>query len=173
MYVADLPNGLADIKEEFDSVIYMSPHLGAQGFYPAIDRQLSRSVLLEDDTFGQTHIDTVNTVRRRFFEFSQFNLAPSFKKLGESFLYWDDGGVTVERMKRTRRLQLFLTQTYHGNEMWTGKPGVAVPLSHTVETCRRILDGEFDDVPEKAFHMMGRMEGILERSKIEDVKKED
>ena len=152
----------------------MSPHLGAQGLYPATDGQLSRSALLKDDTFDQTHIDTINTVRRRLFEYYQFNLAPSFKKLGESFLYMNDGGVTVERIKRTRLVQLFLTQGYHGcGEMWTGKPGVAVPLSHTVETCRRILDGEFDDLSEKAWFMMGRMEGILERSKMEDVKKED
>jgi F-type H+-transporting ATPase subunit beta len=75
----------------------------------------------------------------------------------------DDGGVTAERMKRTRRLCLFLTQSYHGTEMWTGKPGEAIPLAHTVETCRRILDGEYDDVPEKAFYLSGRMEGILER----------
>jgi RNA polymerase sigma factor (sigma-70 family) len=167
------PNGLVDIDEAFDSEIHMSPHLASQGLYPAIDWEYSRSSLLEDGTLSQSHVDTVREVQRRGYEYTHFNLGAARKKHGESFMYMSDGGVTVQRMRRTRRLGLFLTQSYHGTEMWTGKPGVTVPLSHTVETCRDILDGKYDEVPERAFYAMGRMEGVLERSRIEDVKKED
>jgi F-type H+-transporting ATPase subunit beta len=173
MIHGDPPNGISDVEEDFDSVIYMSPHLASVGLYPAVDWELSRSDLLEDGTFDVSHVETVREVRQRLYEYNHFNLHAARKKQGEHFLYMDDGGVTVERMKRTRRLSLFLTQSYHGTEMWTGQPGATVPLSHTVVTCQRILDGEYDDVPEKAWYAMGRMEGILERSKREDVKKED
>jgi len=117
MYSADPPDGLSAISESFDSVVCMSPQLAAQGLYPAIDYQLSHSVLLEDGTFDQAHIDTVNTVRRRAYEYNQFNLGTSYKKDADNFLYMNDGGVTVERMKRTRLLGMFLTQSYHGTEM--------------------------------------------------------
>ena len=51
--------------------------------------------------------------------------------------------------------------------MWTDKPGSTVPLTHTVQTCREIMDGKYDDVPEKAFYLMGPMEWILDAAKTE------
>jgi len=133
----------------------------------AIDAELSQSKLFETEALNREHVETAACAREHIFEYDHFNLHHAVKRRGDNFLYTDDGGITRERMKRTRRLKFFLTQGYHGTEMWSGQPGETVPLSHTVETCRRILDGEFAEVPEKAWYMMGRMESILART-IED-----
>lgn len=160
---ANPPNGLSDLDLSFDTVIHMSPNLASEALYPAIDDELSRSCLLEDGTFGQDHLDTVAEVRNLFYQYTHFNLKSVAE--GKATLYMSDGNVTTERMKRTRRLRMFLTQGYHGTEMWTNKPGETVPLAHTVETCREILDGKYDDVPLKAMYMGGRVERMLERAK--------
>ena len=55
---------------------------------------------------------------------------------------------------------MFLPQSYHGTEIWTNKMGETVPLANTVDTCRRILNGEFDDTPLDVWYMMGGLEGI-------------
>jgi len=158
---SDPPNGLADIPHELDSEIHMSAELANVALYPAVDDEHCRSNLFDDDTFSQANRDTVAEVRRRFYEYRHFNLDSIAKGKGE--LYLDDGGVTEVRMKRARRIRMFLTQSYHGTEIWTNKMGETVPLANTVATCRRILDGEFDETPLDMWYMAGGSEGILKR----------
>ena len=49
-------------------------------------------------------------------------------------------------------------------EQFTGIPGTYVPLRDTVRGFREILDGKHDDLPESAFHMVGNIEGALEKA---------
>ena len=67
-------------------------------------------------------------------------------------------------MVRGRRLDLFLTQPFHGTEMWTGEPGEVVPMSEALEGSRRIVAGELDDVPEEAFRMVGSLDQVTEKA---------
>jgi F-type H+-transporting ATPase subunit beta len=67
-------------------------------------------------------------------------------------------------MTRSRRLDQFLTQPFHMTELWQGEPGETVPLSESLDGCRRILDGELDDVPEDAFYMIGAVEQAAEKA---------
>ena len=53
---------------------------------------------------------------------------------------------------RARRIERFLSQPFHVAEQFTGTPGVYVKLEDTVSGFRRIVDGEFDDLPEQAFY---------------------
>lgn len=163
------PDGLSDAYDSLDSAIVMSPESAGIGLYPAVDVEHSRSCLFDENVFDPAHMATVRDCRQLILRCDRYNLHNAVKTLGKHFMATDDGGVSLSRVERARRLRFFLTQGYHGTEMWTGRPGETVPLSHTVETCQRILDGEYADVPEKAWYMMGRMESILERARtIED-----
>ena len=165
LYTGDPPGGLeGQCFEGLDATITFSPLRANCGIYPAIDPVLSQSALLRTRAFDQGHKDLVADVRRHFFRHYNCNLYATYKKHGSSCIYLDDGGETVRAITRTRRLDLFLTQAYHGTEMWVGRPGSTVPLAHTVDTCRKILNGEYDDIAEEAWNMMGMMEDILERA---------
>ena len=112
LITGDPPNGIADADMDFDSVIHMSPHLASQGLYPAIDNEFSWSSLLKDETFDEDHRETVAEVKRLLYQYLHFNLNSIAK--GKATLYMDDGDVTSQRMRQSRRLTMFLTQTYHG-----------------------------------------------------------
>ena len=64
---------------------------------------------------------------------------------------------------KARRLERFLTQPFFSTEQFTGKAGRLVSLEDTVDGCRRILEGEFSDYPEKAFFMIGTIDEVAGR----------
>jgi len=66
---------------------------------------------------------------------------------------------------RARKITQFFSQPMHVAEVFTGTPGVYVPLADTVRSFKGILDGEYDDLPEQAFYMVGGIEDAVERAK--------
>lgn len=62
-----------------------------------------------------------------------------------------------------RRLERFLTQHFFTTEAFTGKAGCRVPLEETLDGCERILRGEFSEVPERSFYMIGSIAELAER----------
>ena len=65
-------------------------------------------------------------------------------------------------VNRARRIQRFLSQPFHVAEQFTGIPGRYVPLETTIESFERVVDGEFDHLPEQAFYMVGGIEEVIE-----------
>ena len=68
-------------------------------------------------------------------------------------------------MDRARKIQRFLSQPFHVAEVFTGTPGVFVNLKDTIKGFKGLVDGDFDDVPEAAFYMVGTIEEAIEKSK--------
>ena len=66
---------------------------------------------------------------------------------------------------RARKIQRFLSQPFHVAEVFTGTPGVFVNLKDTIKGFKGLVDGDFDDVPEAAFYMVGTIEEAIEKSK--------
>ena len=50
-------------------------------------------------------------------------------------------------------------------EQFTGTPGTFVELEDTISAFKRIVEGEFDHLPEQAFYMCGGIEDVLEKAK--------
>ncbi|HEX6577626.1 MAG TPA: F0F1 ATP synthase subunit beta, partial [Jiangellaceae bacterium] len=67
-------------------------------------------------------------------------------------------------VNRARRIQRFLSQNMFAAEAFTGQPGVFVPLSETLESFDGICKGEYDHLPEQAFHMVGNIESAEEKA---------
>ena len=65
---------------------------------------------------------------------------------------------------RARRLQLFLTQPFTVGEGFTGIPGEYVRIEDTVRSFKGLVDGEYADLPEQAFLMVGAIEEAVEQA---------
>jgi F-type H+/Na+-transporting ATPase subunit beta len=66
---------------------------------------------------------------------------------------------------RARKIQLFLSQPFFVGEVFTGLPGIFVPIDETVQSFEALVDGELDDVPEQAFFNVGGAESVLAKAK--------
>jgi len=49
--------------------------------------------------------------------------------------------------------------------VFTGFPGVFVPIADTVRSFKAIVAGEYDHLPEAAFYMVGTIEQAVEKAK--------
>ena len=74
----------------------------------------------------------------------------------------EDDKLTVSR---ARKMQRFLSQPFHVAETFTGTPGKYVKIEDTIRGFKEIVDGKHDDIPERAFYMVGGIEEVLEKAK--------
>jgi F-type H+-transporting ATPase subunit beta len=68
-------------------------------------------------------------------------------------------------VSRARKIQRFLSQPFHVAEVFTGSPGVLVPLEDTIKGFKGIADGDYDDLPEASFYMVGTIDEAIEKAK--------
>src|SRR3546814_7189579 len=54
---------------------------------------------------------------------------------------------------RARKIQRFLSQPFDVAQVFTGSPGVQVPLAETIRGFKEITEGKHDHLPESAFYM--------------------
>ena len=59
----------------------------------------------------------------------------------------------------------FLSQNLFVAEQFTGQPGSFVPIAETIDSFKRLTEGEFDDYPEQAFFLCGGLEDVEEKAK--------
>ena len=67
---------------------------------------------------------------------------------------------------RARKIQRFLSQPFHVAEVFTGSPGKFVSVADTVRSFKAIFAGEYDDLPEAAFYMVGTIEEALAKGEV-------
>ena len=70
-----------------------------------------------------------------------------------------------QTVNRARRVQRFLSQPFFVAEVFTGSPGKLVPVEETIKGFKAIVDGEYDDLPEAAFYMVGGIDEVIEKAK--------
>ncbi|MGD8429090.1 MAG: F0F1 ATP synthase subunit beta [Ectothiorhodospiraceae bacterium] len=138
--------------------IVLSRKRASQGLYPAIDPLQSDSKMLSAAVVGERHYRVAREVRRALAEYE--DLKDIISMLGIEELSRQDR-LTVER---ARRLERFLTQPFFTTGQFTGYEGRQVPVEQVVDGCARILDGEFDDTPERALYMVGDIEEARRRA---------
>jgi F-type H+-transporting ATPase subunit beta len=134
--------------------IVLSRDRASQGLYPAIDPLNSTSSLLSPRGVGERHDRVARTVRETLAEYE--DLKDIIAMLGLEELSRSD----QRTVHRARRLERFLTQPFAVTEAFTGRTARAVPIAATLDGCERILNDEFDDVPEQALYMIGRIEEV-------------
>ncbi len=142
-----------------DATISLERSLAEQGLYPAIDPLASTSRILDPQIVGEEHYTVAREVQRTLQRYK--DLSDVIAILGVEELSEEDR-LTVAR---ARKIQRFLTQPFKVAEVFTGRPGVYVPLSETVRGFKEILEGKHDDLPEQAFYMVGTIDEAVEKAR--------
>ena len=143
----------------FRSTTVLSRKISEQGIYPAVDPLASTSRILEADIVGQEHYETARAVQEILQKYA--DLQDIIAILGIEELSEEDR-LTVAR---ARKVQRFLSQSFHVAEQFTGMPGQYVPLKETLRGFKMILNGECDSIPESCFLFAGTIDDVLAKAK--------
>lgn len=142
-----------------DATTNLERKLSEMGIYPAVDPLASTSRALSPDIVGEEHYEVARSVQstlQRYKELQDIIAILGMDELGE-----EDKLIVA----RARRVQNFLSQNFHVAEQFTGQKGSYVPVKETVKGFKEILDGKYDDLPEDAFRLVGRIEDVIEKAK--------
>ena len=142
-----------------DATTVLSRQIAELGIYPAVDPLDSTSRILDPRIVGDEHYQVARDVQRILQSYK--SLQEIIAILGMDELSEDDK-LTVTR---ARKIQRFLSQPFHVAEVFTGSPGKLVDLEDTIKSFRGIIDGEYDDLPEQAFYMVGSIDESIEKAK--------
>ena len=141
-----------------DATTTLSRSIAELGIYPAVDPLDSTSRALDARIIGDEHYDTAREVQRILQTYK--SLQDIIAILGMDELSEEDKLV----VSRARKIQRFLSQPFHVAEVFTGTPGIFIPLADTVRSFKAIVAGEYDHLPEAAFYMVGTIEDAVKKS---------
>jgi len=142
-----------------DATVVLSRQIAELGIYPAVDPLDSTSRQLDPLVVGQEHYDTARAVQ---------NTLQRYKELRDiiAILGMDElSEVDKLTVSRARKIQRFLSQPFFVAEVFTGSPGKYVSLKDTIAGFQAIVNGEYDELPEQAFYMVGSIDEAVEKAK--------
>ncbi|MBO6559889.1 MAG: F0F1 ATP synthase subunit beta [Nisaea sp.] len=142
-----------------DATTVLSRQIAELGIYPAVDPLDSTSRMLDPRIIGDEHYAVARSVQEVLQTYK--SLQDIIAILGMDELSEEDR-LTVAR---ARKIQRFLSQPFHVAEVFTGSPGKLVSLEDTIKGFKGIVAGEYDDLPEAAFYMVGTIEEAVEKAK--------
>ncbi|WP_124051336.1 F0F1 ATP synthase subunit beta [Priestia endophytica] len=142
-----------------DATTNLERKLSEMGIYPAVDPLASTSRALSSEYVGEEHYNIARQVQQTLQRYKE--LQDIIAILGMDELSEEDK-LTVHR---ARRIQFFLSQNFHVAEQFTGQKGSYVPVKETVKGFGELLAGKYDDLPEDAFRLVGRIEEVVEKAK--------
>ena len=148
-----------------DATLVLSRNVAEQGIYPAVDPLDSTSRLLDPNLIGQEHYDVARGVQGVLQRYKE--LKDIIAILGMDELSEEDKQVVA----RARKVARFLSQPFFVAETFTGSPGKYVTLKDTIRAFKGIIEGEYDQLPEQAFYMVGGIEEAVAKG-AEMAKKE-
>jgi F-type H+/Na+-transporting ATPase subunit beta len=141
-----------------DATSNLERSIAEQGIYPAVDPLASTSRILDPRVIGDEHYRVARWVQ---------NILQRYKELQDIIAILGVDELSEEdklTVSRARKIQRFLSQPFFVAEQFTGIPGKYVPLDDTIRGFREICEGNFDELPEQAFYMVGGIEEVLQRA---------
>ena len=142
-----------------DATTVLSRQISDLGIYPAVDPLDSTSRILEPGVVGEEHYAVAKKVKEILQTYK--DLQDIINILGIDELS-DEDKLTVAR---ARKIQKFLSQPFFVAEQFTGRAGKYVKLEDTIRGFKGIIDGEYDELPEGAFYMVGTIEEAVESAR--------
>ncbi len=142
-----------------DATTVLSRQIAELGIYPAVDPLDSTSRILDPRVVGEEHYQVARQVQAILQRYKA--LQDIIAILGMEELSEEDKLIVA----RARKIQRFLSQPFHVAEVFTGTPGVFVPVEETIRGFKGICNGDYDDLPEAAFYMVGTIDQAVEKAK--------
>ena len=154
----------SNVFRHLDATTVLSRELAAKGIYPAVDPLQSNSTMLQPNIVSENHYQTAQRVKQTLQKYKE--LQEIIAILGIDELSEEDR-LTVGR---ARRIERFLSQPFFVAEVFTGLSGKYVSLNDSVAGFERILKGDFDNLPEQAFYLVGPIEDVIAKAETLKVK---
>ncbi|MBM3650050.1 MAG: F0F1 ATP synthase subunit beta [Alphaproteobacteria bacterium] len=142
-----------------DATTVLSRSIAEQAIFPAVDPLDSTSRMLDPRVVGEDHYKVARDVQRVLQQYK--SLQDIIAILGMDELSEEDKLVVA----RARKIQRFLSQPFHVAEVFTGTPGVFVKLDDTIKAFKGIVAGDYDDLPEASFYMVGTIDEAIAKAK--------
>ncbi len=149
----------ASVFAHLNATTVLSRSIAEKGIYPAVDPLDSTSTILKPDVLGDEHFAVANEVKETLQRYKE--LQDIIAILGIDELS-DEDKIVVQRARKVER---FLSQPFHVAEAFTGTPGEYVPIAETVRGFKEILEGRYDDLPERAFLLKGGIDQVVAAAK--------
>jgi F-type H+/Na+-transporting ATPase subunit beta len=158
----------ASVFAHLNATTTLSRSIAEKGIYPAVDPLDSTSTILKAEIVGDEHFQVANQVKQVLQRYRE--LQDIIAILGIDELS-DEDRLTVNR---ARKIERFLSQPFHVAEQFTGTPGVYVPIAESIRGFKEILEGKYDDLPERAFFLKGTIDDVVrDAGGGEDEKKDE
>jgi F-type H+-transporting ATPase subunit beta len=141
-----------------DATTVLSRGLASKGIYPAVDPLDSTSTMLQPEIVGSEHYNTAQRVKETLQRYKE--LQDIIAILGLDELSEEDR-LTVARARKVER---FLSQPFFVAEVFTGSPGKYVSLADSILGFNGLLDGNYDDLPEQSFYLVGDINEAIEKA---------
>ena len=141
-----------------DATTVLSRQIAELGIYPAVDPLDSTSRILDPRILGEEHYAVARQVQEVLQKYK--SLQDIIAILGMDELSEEDKLVVA----RARKIQRFLSQPFHVAEVFTGFSGVLVSLEETIRGFKGLVEGDYDELPEAAFYMVGTIEEAAEKA---------
>jgi F-type H+-transporting ATPase subunit beta len=141
-----------------DATTVLNRAISEKGIYPAVDPLDSTSRILDPRIVGEEHYQVARSVQGILQRYK--SLQDIIAILGMDELSEDDKLV----VSRARKVERFLSQPFDVAQVFTGSPGVQVPIADTVRSFKGLVAGEYDHLPEAAFYMVGTIEQAIEKA---------
>ena len=142
-----------------DATTELSRQIASLGIYPAVDPLASTSTILTPEVVGDRHYAVARRVQeilQRYKELQDIIAILGLDELSE------EDRITVDR---ARKIQRFLSQPFFVAEVFTGMPGIFVPIEETIESFEMLCNGDLDHLPEQAFLNVGNAESAMAKAR--------
>jgi len=141
-----------------DATTVLNRAISEKGIYPAVDPLDSTSRLLDPAIVGEEHYKVATDVQQILQRYK--SLQDIIAILGMDELSEEDK-MTVSR---ARKIERFMSQPFDVAQVFTGSPGVQVPLDVTISSFKAVVAGEYDHLPEAAFLMVGGIDEVIAKA---------
>ena len=141
-----------------DATTVLDRGISGKGIYPAIDPLASTSRILDPQIVGEEHYAVAREVQRILQRYR--DLQDIIAILGMDELSEEDKIL----VGRARRIERFFSQPFSVAEVFTGFPGKYVEVAETVRSCKEMVEGKWDHLPEQAFMYVGTIEEAVEKA---------
>ncbi|WP_031550675.1 F0F1 ATP synthase subunit beta [Parvularcula oceani] len=141
-----------------DATTVLNRSIAEKGIYPAVDPLDSTSRILDPRIVGEEHYNVARGVQQILQRYK--SLQDIIAILGMDELSEEDK-LTVSRARKVER---FLSQPFDVAEVFTGSPGIQVPLEETVKGFKALIAGEYDHLPEQAFYLVGGIDDAIAKA---------
>jgi F-type H+-transporting ATPase subunit beta len=142
-----------------DATTVLKREIVDKGIYPAVDPLDSTSRILQPGLVSDDHYKVARRVQEILQRYK--DLQDIIAILGIDELSEEDKVI----VSRARKIEKFLSQPMIVAAVYTGIPGKTVPLDECIDSFGRLCEGEFDELPEQAFYMVGGVDEAIEKAK--------